>query len=228
MFTFYTVISYFSGWWSTGTARERSQLKKKSTANIPCGNLRSPAQSDYEDRAIPDYSEINKVTLLISLKTFGYLIHLFWSLIIKTCINILWCFYFWDLEVKKNSTYYRKHLNMIAQNFEYSITHLQNTSMSEFNFIIQIMECIAYQVKYRSFLTLLLRLGLLNITLKWRIFYWALTSQDQSKSNLKQNPEGHCEYQDLSTNYFPVLIYHYTIVLANEDIAGNCTLIAAK
>lgn len=57
--------------------RERSQLKKKSTANIPYGNLRSPAQSDYEDRAIPDYSEINKVTLLISLKTFGYLIHLF-------------------------------------------------------------------------------------------------------------------------------------------------------
>jgi len=55
---------------------------------------------------------------------------------------------------------------MIAQNSEYSITRLQNTSMSEFNFIIQIMECIAYQVKYRSFLTLLLRLGLLNITLK--------------------------------------------------------------
>lgn len=60
--------------------------------------------------------------------------------------------------------------------------------MSECNFIIEIMECILCQIKYRSFLILLisLRLRFPNISRKWNICYWAFISQDQSRTSLNK------------------------------------------
>lgn len=60
--------------------------------------------------------------------------------------------------------------------------------MSECNFIVEIMECIVCQIKYRSLLILLitLRLRFPNIILKWKVCHWTFISQDQSRASLNK------------------------------------------